>query len=111
MTDRFRVTLTVKPSWLSASNDILPLLCLVPLPSSSVPPTDVGESYKLRSLWFLSFAQDLQPFRTTCEEHYPNGLQAYSSIDDIRTLLWTDLERRGRPADNGSAMDLRDMSL
>lgn len=82
-----------KPSWFDSSNQIQELS--KPAASNRLQPIlgDEQNLHRVRSLWLLSFVQDMANFMTTSSELYLHGLARYRNLQDALKLIKIDMQR------------------
>ncbi|TGJ84174.1 hypothetical protein E0Z10_g4606 [Xylaria hypoxylon] len=85
----FLVTLMTKPSWFDSSNQLRE----ISQQSMATHPVlgQLGNLYKTRCLWLLSFMQDIRTFMGHSPEIYNHGLAHYAFIRDALLVVKSDL--------------------
>lgn len=93
------ITLMAKPSWFDCSNQIW-TISMQPLTDHLHPILgSMGTSNRLRSMWLLSFVQDMGTFRSKSPELFLHGLAHYPSIHDALLVLKIDLNQSKAPSE------------
>ncbi|KAI0543024.1 tachykinin family protein [Xylaria digitata] len=85
----FLVTLMTRPSWFDSSNQLRE----ISQQSLATHPVlgHLGNLYKTRCLWLLSFMQDMRTFMGHSPEIYNHGLAHYAFIRDALLVVKSDL--------------------
>ncbi|RYC62750.1 hypothetical protein CHU98_g3477 [Xylaria longipes] len=85
----FLVTLMTRPSWFDSSNQLRE----ISQQSMATHPVlgQLGNLYKTRCLWLLSFMQDMRTFMGNSPEIYSHGLAHYAFIRDALLIVRSDL--------------------
>ncbi|KAI0469462.1 tachykinin family protein [Xylaria cf. heliscus] len=85
----FLVTLMARPSWFDSSNQLRE----ISQQSMATHPVlrQLGNLYKTRCLWLLSFMQDMRTFMGHSPEIYNHGLAHYVFIRDALLVVRSDL--------------------
>ncbi|KAI1430182.1 tachykinin family protein [Xylaria sp. FL1777] len=85
----FLVTLMTRPSWFDSSNQLRE----ISQQSITTHPVlgQLGNLYKTRCLWLLSFMQDMRTFMGHSAEIYNHGLAHYVFIRDALLVVKSDL--------------------
>ncbi|KAI0913252.1 tachykinin family protein [Ustulina deusta] len=85
----FLVTLMTRPSWFDSSNQLRE----ISQQSVAAHPVlgHLGNLYKTRCLWLLSFMQDMRTFLGNSPEIYNHGLAHYAFIRDALLVVKSDL--------------------
>ncbi|KAJ8131730.1 hypothetical protein O1611_g1896 [Lasiodiplodia mahajangana] len=85
----FLVTLMTRPSWFDSSNQLRE----ISQQSIAAHPVlgHLGNLYKTRCLWLLSFMQDMRTFMSHSPEIYNHGLAHYAFIRDALLVVKSDL--------------------
>lgn len=86
----FLVTLMTRPSWFDSSNQ----LSEISQQAIATHPVlgHVGNLYKTRCVWLLSFMQDMRTFMGHSPEIYSHGLAHYTFIRDALLVVKSDLQ-------------------
>ncbi|KAI0453622.1 tachykinin family protein [Xylaria acuta] len=85
----FLVTLMTRPSWFDSSNQLRE----ISQQSMATHPVlgQLGNLYKTRCIWLLSFMQDMRTFMGNSPEIYNHGLAHYAFIRDALLIVRSDL--------------------
>ncbi|KAI1199214.1 tachykinin family protein [Nemania serpens] len=88
----FLVTLMTRPSWFDSSNQ----LSEISQQAMATHPVlgHVGNLYKTRCVWLLSFMQDMRTFMSHSPEIYNHGLAHYTFIRDALLVVKSDSQQR-----------------
>ncbi|KAI1127033.1 tachykinin family protein [Nemania abortiva] len=86
----FLVTLMTRPSWFDSSNQLREISQQQPMAAHPVLG-HLGNLYKTRCLWLLSFMQDMRTFMSHSPEIYNHGLAHYAFIRDALLVVKSDL--------------------
>lgn len=89
----FSISLMSRPSWFESTNDISKIL------ESPTHRTIAGASLdlnKIRSLWLISFIQDIRTLMNVASQQYMEGLSIFPSLYHALLLVRTDFENQAQ---------------